>query len=109
MNGGMNDRIDALESLIVSHGWGYLAKGARLEWAERERRGVKSVIGKDSDDAIEKLRQIVAAREAIEWVLEWPNEQIAQLRRQEAQPEAASPVRAPVAPVVLAHSRRGGL
>ena len=106
----MSDTTDALESLVQSPGWGYLADLARREWAERERKGVKAVISKDGEDAVEKLRQIVAAREAVEWVLGLPNERMRHLRKLEPEGQTTSQViRALVPERVMAENRRGGL
>lgn len=106
----MNDTIDMLESLVRSPGWVCLSDIARREWAERERVGVKQVISKDGDDAVEKLRQIVAAREAVEWTLRLPSEELARLRRQEpSSPVGAAQIRRPVPELVTKQNRRGGL
>jgi hypothetical protein len=78
----MSDTIDALESLVSSEGWRLLADTARKEWTERERAGRKNALN-DTDDkrALDKLRQITAAQEAVEWVLALPSEEIARLKR----------------------------
>jgi hypothetical protein len=78
----MSDTIDALESLVNSEGWRLLADTARKEWTERERVGRKNALN-DTDDkrALDKLRQITAAQEAVEWVLALPSQEIARLKR----------------------------
>lgn len=83
----MSDTTDALESLIRSEGWRILCAHARKEWAEKERAGRKSALN-DTDDkrALDKLRQITAAQEAVEWVLELPTQEIGRLKRQEQDP-----------------------
>ena len=98
----MTDTIDALESLIKSSGWRMLSDICRKEWTERERTGRRNALN-DSDDkrALDKLRQITAAQEAVEWVLSLPSEEIARLRRQEQASKAET------APVSM--SRRGWL
>ena len=80
----MTDTIDAIESLLESEGWRLVSALARKEWSERERTGRRNALN-DSDDkrALDKLRQITAAQEAVEWVLSLPSEEIARLRRQE--------------------------
>lgn len=106
----MNDTIDALDTLAKSEGWRLLCDAARREWAERERIGVKNVVSGDEEDSINKLRQIVAAREAVEWVLRLPTEEIKRLKRQDAEPEATLSSRAGASvDLVGAMSRRGGL
>ena len=84
----MSDVTDVLESLAASEGWRLLCGIARNEWAERERQGRKSALN-DTDDkrALDKLRQITAAQEAVEWVLELPKQEISRLKRLETAPE----------------------
>lgn len=81
----MSDTTDALESLVKSHGWRLLCDLVRKEWSERERAGRKTALN-DTDDkrALDKLRQITAAQEAVEWVLELPSQEVSRLMRQEA-------------------------
>ena len=80
----MSDITDALETLITSEGWRILCASARQEWTTRERNGRKAALN-DTDDkrALDKLRQITAAQEAVEWVLALPKEEIQRLKRQE--------------------------
>jgi hypothetical protein len=106
----MNDTIDALESLMKSEGWRVLADTARKEWAERERTGRRNALN-DTDDkrALDKLRQITAAQEAVEWVLSLPSEEIARLRRQELTESTLESVRTPLSVAMAGQSRRGRL
>ena len=106
----MSDLTDALESLVEHPGWAHLCAVARVEWTVRERQGRKNALN-DTDDkrALDKLRQITAAQEAVEWVLALPNEQIQALKRQERS-EPDLPVHRPHSlPNVAAMSRRGSL
>ena len=106
----MSDTTDALESLIASPGWRILCDLARAEWMERERVGVRNVVSTSETDPVEKLRQIVAAREAVEWVLKLPSEEIAKLKRQESEPSiSGGHCRPPTLPMVARMSRRGSL
>ena len=75
---------DVLESLVAHPGWRLVAQQARHEWDQRERVGRKNALG-DTDDkrALDKLRQITAAQEAVEWVLAWPTQEIQRRKRQE--------------------------
>lgn len=104
----MSDTADALESLINSEGWRILCTKAREEWATRERTGRKNALN-DTDDkrALDKLRQITAAQEAVEWVLALPSEEMARLKRQEQQEPERPQLR--VAPPLTGMSRRGSL
>ena len=106
----MNDTIDALESLLRSEGWRYLSDLARKEWTERERTGRRNALN-DTDDkrALDKLRQITAAQEAVEWVLNLPSEEIKKLRRQETATEAEKPVSRASMLGLAGMSRRGSL
>lgn len=80
----MSDTTDALESLIAHPGWRLVQDIARREWTEKERAGRKSALN-DTDDkrALDKLRQITAAQEAVEWVLALPSQELGRLKRQE--------------------------
>ena len=109
----MSGITDALESLIAHPGWRVVCDVARREWAEKERAGRKSALN-DTDDkrALDKLRQITAAQEAVEWVLELPTQEIGRLKRQE-QPEPApgkdGMFRSTATGSIFAMNRRGSL
>ena len=107
----MSDTTDALEALMASEGWRVLCDKARKEWAERERNGRKSALN-DTDDkrALDKLRQITAAQEAVEWVLALPSEEVARLKRQGQDPPLPEGMyRGGPSRSVFAMSRRGTL
>ena len=108
----MSDTTDALEALVASDGWRLLCGLARQEWTERERTGRKNALN-DTDDkrALDKLRQITAAQEAVEWVLALPSEEIARLKRQELDPtqEPASTRAGASVAAMAGMSRRGTL
>ena len=105
----MSETTDALHALLASEGWRILCALARREWAERERTGRRHALG-DTDDgrALDKLRQITAAQEAVEWVLELPEQEVARLTRQEFD-ASPSMERRPVGPPLAGMSRRGTL
>ena len=102
MGNSLTDTADALDSLLRSEGWRYLSDLCRKEWTERERIGWRNALN-DTDDkrALDKLRLITAAQEAVAWVLMLPREEIARLRRQE---QASKAERAQ-----MSMSRRGSL
>ena len=106
----MSDEIDALEALTRHPGWARLTEHARAEWAVREFTARRNALG-DTDDkrALDKLRQITAAQEAVEWVLTWPSQEIAKLRRQEASPVEDVPYRKLSIPAMAGMGRRGSL
>lgn len=85
------DVIEILEHLTNSAGWRHMAQAVRLEWTERERRGRINALNEGDDKrALDKLRQITAAQEAVEWVLAWPGEEVLRLGRQLPSLEPAS-------------------
>lgn len=104
----MSDTIDAFESLVRSEGWRILTNIARTEWTERERMGRRNALN-DTDDkrALDKLRQITAAQEAVEWVLNLPTEELARLKRIET--DRTEPSRPPLTSALAGMSRRGTL
>jgi len=104
----VSDTTDALESLLRSEGWRLLSDTARREWQERERIGRRNALG-DTDDkrALDKLRQITAAQDAIEWLLNLPREEITRLKRMDLAPEEAQVTR--MTPAMFGMSRRGSL
>ena len=107
----MSDTTDALEALIAHPGWCLLADIARREWTEKERAGRKNALN-DTDDkrALDKLRQITAAQEAVEWVLALPSQEVSRLKRQEQEktlPEGM--YRGGPSQSVFAMNRRGTL
>ena len=106
----MNDTIDAIESLLKSEGWHIVSSLARKEWTERERTGRRNALN-DTDDkrALDKLRQITAAQEAVEWVLTLPSEEIKKLRRQETATAEEKPVSRGSMLGLAGMSRRGSL
>ena len=107
----MSDTTDALESLLASEGWRILCASARQEWTTRERNGRKSALN-DTDDkrALDKLRQITAAQEAVEWVLALPKEEISRLKRQEVVDSTSTEEgRNQSWPAIAGMSRRGTL
>jgi hypothetical protein len=106
----MSDTTDALEFLTRSEGWRILCDTARKEWATRERVGRKNALS-DTDDkrALDKLRQITAAQEAVEWLLNLPTEELARLKRQEVEPTSTPTWRPPSSLNVGEMSRRGSL
>ena len=106
----MSDTTDVLEALIVHPGWCLLADIARREWTEKERAGRKNALN-DTDDkrALDKLRQITAAQEAVEWVLALPSQEVNRLKRQEQEPRARVPTRVGIGAQLAMMNRRGTL
>ena len=90
---------DDLENLLKSPGWLRLGEQARTTWTEQMAHYVTQATG-DADDtmALNKLRQVVAAKTAVERLLAWPAERLRHLADITAQERAAPTL-----------SRRGGL
>jgi len=88
-----------LENLLKSPGWLRLGEYVRQTWGDQLSQYVTQATG-DADDtmALNKLRQVVAAKNAVERLLAWPAERLRHLGdtvARERQPET--------------FSRRGGL
>jgi len=103
-----DDTLDALESLVAHPGWQYLVRVGREEWVQRERQGRKNALS-DTDDkrALDKLRQITAAQEAVEWVWGLPGEEISKRKRRASGPVPTETRRA--VGWLTGMSRRGGM
>jgi hypothetical protein len=102
--------LDALESLQGHPGWRYVVERTRAEWVLREREGRRQALN-DTDDkrALDKLRQITAAQEAVEWVLAWPEREAQRLSLQVPAPPPESEQRVAHQHIVSLGSRRGSL
>lgn len=95
-----NARED-LETLVESDGWRRFTSFVNAEWGPAGRMFMKAVencADNTSDqDATAKLRQVMVAKREIEKLLQWPEEQLKQLK----QPELVS--------ATADYSRRGTL
>ena len=106
----MSDITDALKSLLASEGWRILCASARQEWTIRERNRFRVALsGTDDQVAVDKLRQIVAAREAVEWVLALPSEEVSRLTRQDMPPQSLPATRVSPSAQLAMMGRRGTL
>lgn len=108
----MSEIAEALTDLLASPGWQHMQQVARSEWATRERLARRRALEDDNDArALDKLRQVTAAQEAVEWLFAWPAEEVARLKRAAGNPTDPNPRRASA----LSHrmlgllSRRGSL
>lgn len=92
-----------LEGLLSHAGWLRFANYARQEWRERLDDKVRSAANNTDDTtALHQIRQILVARDAIERLLAWPQEQLTRLTTEETKEKARTTEGAPM-------SRRGGL
>ena len=76
---------DDLEDLLRHPGW--LRLKARMEtyWEKDFADRVREAVGLTEDTrALDKLRQVVVAQDAVRTALKWPEERLRQLRDQKA-------------------------
>lgn len=80
----MDDERAAWRDLKDSPGWARLLSHAHEEWhGPAFSQVVEQLADKPNDiEALNKLRQVIAAKKAIERLLRTPDEQIAKLERQ---------------------------
>ena len=106
----MTERREALEALLTSPGWQIVCEEARKEWSRREKElRVKAMEDADNLRAVGKLRQVMAADEAVSWVLDLPD---SLLKHEKMRDAAETHIRRPrpeVHPALVGESRRGGL
>jgi hypothetical protein len=82
-----------IENLIIHPGWRALATWAQKEWAAQIQTHTENAANSENDVlALNRLRQVLAAKKAVDLVLEWPERELKRL----TQPPAA-----------LTHSRTG--
>lgn len=95
----MSTEREDLDNLLKSPGWQRLEQWAQHEWRTQVAHHTE-VAANEADDvaALNKLRQVIAAKKAVELVLNWP-----QKRLQDVVSQAAHAERVPVL------NRRGGL
>ena len=80
----MSDEKDDLENLVKSPGWLRFKEQQETYWRDTLLGAIASAAN-DSNDAVSigKIRQIVAAQQAVLRSLEWPKEQAERLRQKE--------------------------
>lgn len=77
-----------LENLIKSPGWQRVQGWARTEWMENIARHTEVAANATNDtDALNKLRQVIAAKKAVELVIDWPDQRLKALAQQVTQAE----------------------
>jgi len=97
----MSQRED-LENLLKSPGWFLFVEHATTEWQGNINRQLEVAVN-DTDDAMaaNKMRQVIAAKKAVDVLLQWPKERLARLvQKDEAQAVTVTGWQDP--------SRRGG-
>lgn len=78
----MSDELEDLTNLTKHPGWLRLVAHAKEEWALRLTRHVE-VCANETDDqqALQKLRQVIAAKKAVDGFMQWPEERLKHLQR----------------------------
>ena len=93
------DEQEHMEALLKSPGWALFAQAVRAEWETQFSNYVKKAADDREDaTALQKLRQVLAAKEAVTRMLTWPQERLALIERQKE-------IRTPITTL----SRRGPL
>lgn len=98
----MSTEREDLEDLIRHPGWLQVCHENRIFWVEQIADRLRSAVN-DTDDAmaLSKMRQLIAAKDAVERFMTWPKEKLMTMARQanvEVSVEDS-----------FAHSRRGSL
>lgn len=90
----MSDLREDLESLEVNPGWLWLKQTELADLRDQQRRWMKQAVNEPNDTmALNKLRQVAAAIDAIERVFARPTEKLHELTaqaRQASQPPSLS-------------------
>ncbi len=78
----MNTEKEDLDALLTHPGWLRVDRYAREYWSGQISEMVAHAANdRDDTQALNKLRQIVAAKRAVESLLAWPKERIGQMER----------------------------
>lgn len=87
----MSDELEDLTNLTKHPGWLRLTNHVREEWAVKLSRHVE-VCANEVNDAIalQKLRQVIAAKKAVDGFMAWPEERLKTLANHPNMPAAFS-------------------
>lgn len=89
----MATELEDLDQFIHSQGWLRFQQHASKEWGDRFQSLIKTAISdRDDEMALRKLQQVLVAKEAIEQLLQWPTERLAELGRAEESRKTAEHV-----------------
>lgn len=79
----MSQRED-LDNLLKSPGWHLFVEHATQEWTGNINRQLEVAVN-DTNDAMaaNKMRQVIAAKKAVDVLLQWPKERLARLQQKE--------------------------
>ena len=82
-----------LDALLKSQGWLRFAQHAESEWIAKLEDKLKMAVS-DTDDAqaLAKLRQVMVAKDAIQRLLRWPHDRLAQIQQASENRERAEAI-----------------
>ena len=73
-----------LDQFVRSQGWLRFKQHADTEWGQRFQDLIKvAVSDRDDNMAMRRLQQVLVAKEAVEKLIQWPTERLAELERAE--------------------------
>jgi len=82
MDDHTKDALDALEALITSDGWALLQAFAAHEWGNENFAGRVSAMNiANPHELTVQLAEALAARRAVQLLLQWPHMRIVDLRK----------------------------
>ena len=81
----MSTEREDLDNLVKSPGWQRVQQWAKNEWRDRITQATEQAANATNDvEALNKLRQVIAAKKAIELAMAWPDERLLKLTVQSA-------------------------
>lgn len=73
----MTTEKDDFENLVKSPGWLRLRAHAKQQWTDDLATQMRAAVGTADDVlALQKMRQVIVAKDAIERLLQWPDDQL---------------------------------
>lgn len=78
----MTDEPEDLDALLGHPGWLRLTAYAKKRWSDEVTTLLRGAVNDTNDAAaLQKMRQIIVAKDAVEALLKWPEERLAELAR----------------------------
>lgn len=79
----MSDEREDLDNLVRHPGWLYVQRYAQQEFSEKILAATEAAANEPTDaQALNKLRQLIAGKRAVQMVLAWPTDRLRQLTEQ---------------------------
>jgi hypothetical protein len=77
-----SSELEDLDALLKAPGWLRFCHHAEHEWSGRIEQLMATAVN-DTDDklALDKMRQVIAAKQAIVQLMRWPHDRLAELGR----------------------------